>query len=57
MSVWICSLGDVSARLEYPQPLDHGSEDDLIEWLDLVISILKKRRAKLRAADPPVPQP
>lgn len=57
MSQWIYSLGDKEARLEYPHGLTPQSEDDLLEWLDLVVAILKRRRDRNRLTEPDPPSP
>ncbi len=43
---WISSLGDEGeVVLSYPSPLSVDAEADLIEWLELVTVILKRRQA------------
>lgn len=54
MSQWIYSLGDKEARLEYSSSLTRQDEDDLLEWLDLVVAILKRRRDRNRPQTPAV---
>lgn len=56
MATWICSLeGETEAQLTYPADLTAASEVDLLEWLELVIAILKQRQARRVTALAPVP--
>lgn len=41
---WVCALDGGEALLQYPAPLTEANERELLEWLDLVAAILKKRR-------------
>ena len=59
VAMWICALDagqGGEAQLWYPSQMSEASSGDLIEWLEFVLGVLKKRHDSRLLGDPEEPR-